>query len=112
MSTADVTGAPPRGPHTPLRANRTLNVVRMQFINKQTYIWIPLMILGGAFVLALAIYAILAGSGVEGPFRGSHAYVWTYVLVHVANPQGSLQGEGDWPSCSRIGTPRASAWGG
>ena len=40
--------------------NRTLSVVRMQLINKQTYIWIPLIILGGAFVLALAVYAILA----------------------------------------------------
>ena len=45
--------------------NRTLSVVRMQLINKQTYIWIPLIILGGAFVLSLAIYAILAGSGLS-----------------------------------------------
>ncbi len=36
--------------------NRTLSVVRMQLINKQTYIWIPLIILGGAFILTLAIW--------------------------------------------------------
>ena len=53
--------------------NRTLNVVRMQLINKQTYIWIPLIILGGAFVLALAIYAILAGSACRPVLRRRRA---------------------------------------
>lgn len=65
--------------------NRTLNVVRMQLVNKQTYIWIPLMILGGAFVLALAIYAILAGSGVQGPFYGGgqQAPIWYFGIVGI-----------------------------
>jgi len=50
--------------------NRTLSVVRMQLINKLTYIWIPLLIVGGALVFTMAIYAILAGSGAPGPFYG------------------------------------------
>lgn len=66
-------------------ANRTLSVVRMQLVNKQTYIWIPLMILGGAFVLALAIYAILAGSGIPGPFYGGggQAPLWYFGIVGI-----------------------------
>jgi hypothetical protein len=65
--------------------NRTLSVVRMQLINKQTYVWIPLLILGGAFVLALAIYAILAGSGVPGPFYGGgqQAPIWYFGIVGI-----------------------------
>jgi hypothetical protein len=65
--------------------NRTLSVVRMQLINKQTYIWIPLLILGGAFVLALAVYAILASSGVPGPFYGggAQAPLWYFGIVGI-----------------------------
>jgi hypothetical protein len=65
--------------------NRTLSVVRMQLINKQTYIWIPLIILGGAFVLALAIYAMLDSSGVTGPKYGggAQAPLWYFGVVGV-----------------------------
>ena len=65
--------------------NRTLSVVRMQLINKQTYIWIPLIILGGAFLLAMAIYAILSSSGVEGPFYGggAQAPLWYFGIVGI-----------------------------
>jgi hypothetical protein len=65
--------------------NRTLSVVRMQLINKQTYIWIPLIILGGAFVLALAIYALLGSSGVDGPKYGggAQAPLWYFGVVGI-----------------------------
>ena len=32
--------------------SRVLNVVRLQLINKMTWIWIPLIILGGATALS------------------------------------------------------------
>ena len=38
--------------------NRTLNVVRLQLVNKMTFVWIPLIILVGAWVLTLAIYLL------------------------------------------------------
>ena len=65
--------------------NRTLSVVRMQLINRQTYIWIPLLILGGAFLLSLAVYATLAGSGVPGPFYGGgqQAPIWYFGIVGI-----------------------------
>lgn len=65
--------------------NRTISVVRMQLINKQTYIWVPLLILGGAFVLALAVYAILAGSGLPGPFYSgaAQAPLWYFGIVGI-----------------------------
>lgn len=73
------TSAAPRTP------NRTLSVVRMQLINRQTYIWIPLLILGGAFVLALAVYAILANAGVGGVKYGggAQAPLWYFGVVGV-----------------------------
>ena len=65
--------------------NRTLSVVRMQLINKQTYIWIPLLILGGASSLALAVYAILYDSGLQGPFYGggAQAPLWYFGIVGI-----------------------------
>jgi len=65
--------------------NRTLSVVRMQLINRQTYIWIPLIILGGAFALTLAIYWILSSSGVDDPkySGGAQAPLWYFLAVGV-----------------------------
>ncbi|MEZ3162141.1 hypothetical protein AB1K54_16630 [Microbacterium sp. BWT-B31] len=65
--------------------NRVFNVVRLQLINKQTYIWVPLLILGGAVLLTLAIYAMLVGAGIEGPFYGggAQAPLWYFLVVGV-----------------------------
>jgi hypothetical protein len=78
-------GAPPHTPDAQARANRTLSVVRMQLINKQTYIWIPLIVLGGALTLTLAVYGILASSGVDGPKYGggAQAPLWYFLAVGV-----------------------------
>ena len=81
-----MTGDAPSAPSSLTRSpHRTLSVVRMQLINRQTYIWIPLIILGGAFVLALAVYAILANAGVDGPKYGggAQAPLWYFLVVGV-----------------------------
>lgn len=54
--------------------NRTLNVVRLQLINRETYIWVPLVVLGGAFALSLMVFALIPydgpkyGGGAQAPF--------------------------------------------
>lgn len=65
--------------------NRTVSVVRMQLINRQTYIWVPLLVLGGSFLITLAIYAILMNAGVEGPMYGggAQAPLWYFGVVGV-----------------------------
>lgn len=66
--------------------NRTLNVVRMQLVNRQTYIWVPLIVLGGAFLITLAIYAIIRSSGAEGAVLvggGAQAPLWYFGVVGV-----------------------------
>jgi len=65
--------------------NRTVSVVRMQLINRQTYIWVPLMVLGGAFVITLAIYWIIANAGADGPMYGggAQAPLWYFGVVGV-----------------------------
>lgn len=62
--------------------SRTLNVVRMQFVNRQTYVWVPLLVLAGAFLLSLAIYAMVPYDGpkVGG---GSYAPLWYFLVVGV-----------------------------
>ncbi|GEP47543.1 hypothetical protein FVP74_01525 [Microbacterium saccharophilum] len=63
--------------------NRTLNVIRMQLVNRQTYIWVPLLVLAGSFVLTLAIYGILANAGVATAMYGggAQAPLWYFAVV-------------------------------
>jgi hypothetical protein len=65
--------------------SRTVNVVRMQLINRQTYVWVPLMVLGGALIITLAIYAIIGNAGVDGPMYGggAQAPLWYFGVVGV-----------------------------
>lgn len=65
--------------------SRTVNVIRMQFINKQTYVWIPLIILASALAITLAIYGILIAAGVEGPKvgGGAQAPLWYFFAVGI-----------------------------
>lgn len=65
--------------------SRTVNVVRMQLINRQTYIWVPILVLGGAFLLTLAIYAMLQTSGITGPKYGggAQAPLWYFCVVGI-----------------------------
>ncbi|GAA4074497.1 hypothetical protein GCM10023065_31690 [Microbacterium laevaniformans] len=39
--------------------NRTLAVARMQLVNKQTFVWVPLIITAVAFVISWLIAAII-----------------------------------------------------
>lgn len=63
--------------------NRTLNVIRMQLVNRQTYIWVPLIVLAGSFVITLAIYGVIAGAGVTEPMYGggAQAPLWYFGVV-------------------------------
>jgi hypothetical protein len=67
--------------------NRTVNVVRMQLVNKQTFVWVPLIVLGGAFAMTIAIHAILSASGIPGPHYGggSQAPLWVLLFVGISS---------------------------
>ncbi|MGP6169666.1 hypothetical protein ACTU6V_00480 [Microbacterium sp. A204] len=57
--------------------SRTLNVVRLQLINKQTFIWVPLIVLVGAVLISVLIYAMIP---VDGPKYGGggQAPLWVF----------------------------------
>ena len=58
--------------------SRIGTVTRMQFVNRWTFIWIPLIILGGALVVTLLIYSVIPGSGPKFG-GGAQAPMW-YML--------------------------------
>lgn len=64
---------------------RLINVVRMQLINRLTFIWVPLIVLAGTVLITLAIYALLDSLGVQGPFfgGGAQAPLWYFAVVGV-----------------------------
>ncbi|WP_396655983.1 hypothetical protein [Microbacterium sp.] len=69
--------------------NRTLAVARMQLVNKQTFIWVPLLIIAGAFVVSWLIYFIITSAMGDAPARGqgfngaSQAALWYFLVIGV-----------------------------
>lgn len=62
--------------------NRTLNVVRMQLVNRQTYVWVPLIVLVGSWLLSVAIFAMIPYDGPKAG-GGSFAPLWYFLAVGV-----------------------------
>jgi len=65
--------------------NRTVDVVRLQFVNTQTFVWVPALVLGGAWALTLLIYWVIQAGG-SGDVRiggGSQAPLWYFLVVGV-----------------------------
>lgn len=60
--------------------NRTLNVVRMQLVNRMTYLWIPLIILFGSFALSLVVFALIPSTGIKIS-GGASAPFWYFAVV-------------------------------
>lgn len=65
--------------------SRTLNVVRMQLINRQTFVWIPLIILFGSLGISLALYGIIQSAGASGVKVGGgvQAPLWYFLAIGV-----------------------------
>lgn len=63
--------------------NRTLNVIRMQLVNRQTFVWIPLIILGASLLMSLAIYGVLSSAGIDEVKigGGAQAPLWYFFAV-------------------------------
>ncbi|GAA1703770.1 hypothetical protein GCM10009808_22070 [Microbacterium sediminicola] len=62
--------------------NRTLNVVRMQLNNRQTFIWLPLIILGAAFAVNWIIWSLIPVD--EPKFGGgAQAPLWYFLVVGI-----------------------------
>jgi len=61
---------------------RTLNVVRMQLINRQTFIWVPLLILGGSLALSLVIFSLIPYEGAKWGGAAQSTY-WYFLAVGV-----------------------------
>lgn len=63
--------------------SRILGVVRLHFMNTQTFVWVPVIVLSGVWLITLLIYWIISASGVEGPMYsgGSQAPLWYFAVV-------------------------------
>ncbi|MCD1269878.1 hypothetical protein B5M43_013710 [Microbacterium sp. MEC084] len=64
--------------------SRILNVVRLQFVNKQTFLWVPLIILAGTVLLNVMIVALVPG---DGPTYsgGAQAPLWYFLYVGISS---------------------------
>lgn len=73
---------------------RIFNVVRLQYVNRQTFIWVPLMVLGASWLISLMIYGILHSAGIPNVNEtgnsdgiviggGAQAPMWYYLAVGI-----------------------------
>jgi len=62
---------------------RTLNVVRLQLINRQTFIWVPLIILGGATLISVLIYAMIPTDTAKYG-GGGQAPLWYFFAIGIS----------------------------
>jgi hypothetical protein len=60
--------------------SRVLKVIRLQLINRQTFVWIPLIILGASLLMSIVIYAMIP---VDAPKYGGggQAPLWYFFAV-------------------------------
>ncbi|CAN7158816.1 hypothetical protein ACIPJ1_13080 [Microbacterium maritypicum] len=59
---------------------RTLNVIRLQMINRQTFIWVPLIVLAGATLISVLIYAMIPGDSPKYG-GGGQAPLWYFFAI-------------------------------
>ncbi|HTN55344.1 MAG TPA: hypothetical protein VLZ82_04110 [Microbacterium sp.] len=59
---------------------RTLNVIRLQMINKNTFIWTPLIVLAGATLVSVLIYAIIPTDAPKYG-GGGQAPLWVFFAI-------------------------------
>lgn len=62
--------------------NRTLKVVRMQFVNRMTFVWLPLIILGASWAMSVAIFALIPYDGAKYG-GGSQAPIWYFFALGI-----------------------------
>lgn len=73
------------GAHDRAGLGRTLKVVRLQYINRQTFFWIPLMVLAAAVVISVLVYVILPAEAndVAKYGGGAQAPMWYFLVVGI-----------------------------
>lgn len=66
--------------------NRIIKVIHMQLVNKQTFVWIPLIVLAAALVFSFVVFGVLRATVVpEGPITGGgvQAPLWYLLAVGI-----------------------------
>ncbi|HJA04172.1 MAG: hypothetical protein ACTMIH_04665 [Microbacterium gubbeenense] len=75
-----MTALAPAAPTRP--GNRTLNVVRLQLINTQSFVWVPLLVLAGAVVVSLVIISLIPGDDVK-VVGAANAPLWYFLALGI-----------------------------
>ena len=64
---------------------RITNVVRLQFLNLWTFVWTPLCVLGGSWLISFLVNAIINSADVSGDkvSYGAQAPLWYFLVIGV-----------------------------
>lgn len=61
--------------------NNITDVVKLQLVNRQAYVVVPLIVLGGAFLMALLIFALIPATGPKYAYGATFAPLWSFAVV-------------------------------
>lgn len=62
---------------------RTLNVVRLQLINRSTFIWTPLIVLVASVALAILVYALIPTDEPKFGVAAGQAPLWVFLSIGI-----------------------------
>jgi len=62
---------------------RVANVMRLQLMNRQAYVTVPLIVLGGAMLVALLVFLLIPYGGPKYAGAASVAPLWSFMAVGV-----------------------------
>ncbi len=63
--------------------NRIVNVMKMQLVNRQTFIGMPLIILSGSFLLSMFIFFLVPTDELKSAGAAAAAPLWYFMVVGV-----------------------------
>lgn len=59
--------------------SRVITAARIQLINQQTFIWVPLIVLAGAYAVCLALFWLIPADGIDA--GGAQAPLWYFGVI-------------------------------
>lgn len=60
-----------------------IKVVRLQFVNRNTYLFLPLLVFGGAMALSILVFALIPTSETKYAFGAAGAPLFTFLVIGV-----------------------------
>jgi len=63
---------------------RTLNVIRLQLINRSTFLWTPAIVLGAAVAMSILVYVLIPSGEPKYGIAAGQAPLWVFLSIGIS----------------------------